>query len=333
MVLSQDGMGEAGQQGVEISVIVIAYTRRKFIEPCLLSVLNQDFDRDRFEIILVKNFIDPQFDAEFSKKGVIIINSTERGGIYRKVYEGGVQRARGGEVICFLEDDDEFLPEKLKLVHQEFLDAELCYLHNNLVPVDENGNRVAFTEITRAFNNSSISVRKKCINWELFRQIDIATSMDILLYLSALDSGGRIREIDKPLTLYRVHAMSDSNSKIYADFDSYCRNEIGKNRESVALYEKVLPSFRDRRVREAIVSRIQGAKFKLRLYGEPVDVGLPEMFYTILVPIDPLGGESLRLRLFRIKYSLASMMPKPVRQFAVRKMYRDLQKLVRIKST
>ncbi|MEM0143780.1 MAG: glycosyltransferase [Candidatus Parvarchaeum sp.] len=50
-----------------ISVVVIAYNRKKFIRKALLSVLAQTISKSMYEIIVIKGFKDKEID-NFIKK-------------------------------------------------------------------------------------------------------------------------------------------------------------------------------------------------------------------------------------------------------------------------
>jgi len=86
-------------------------------------------------VIVVKNFRDEAIDRQLEKWGVINLYSddvSQRG----KVREAlGVAR---GDVISLLDDDDEFLPEKLERVYAAFRD-DVDYYHNGRVVVNEAG--------------------------------------------------------------------------------------------------------------------------------------------------------------------------------------------------
>ena len=52
-----------------ISVIISAYNRKDFIMKAIESALDQDIDKSKYEIIVIKNFVDKDLDR-FLKKNI-----------------------------------------------------------------------------------------------------------------------------------------------------------------------------------------------------------------------------------------------------------------------
>jgi len=127
-----------------ISVIVPAYNRREHLLSAVNSVVSQDFPRDLYEVIVVKNFSDDAIDSKLQELGVVNLRS-DQPGLGAKVYEA-LQVARG-EVISLLEDDDEFLPGKLQRVYSSFkAKSTLDFYRNGELLIDGAGNRLGIRE-------------------------------------------------------------------------------------------------------------------------------------------------------------------------------------------
>jgi glycosyltransferase involved in cell wall biosynthesis len=121
-----------------ISVIVTAYNRRKYLPFALRSLEAQTLPRDRFEVIVVKNFNDKESDDIISRNGWkdLYEDSTYHG---RKIL-AGLEESRG-EVITFLEDDDMYVSNRLEEVYKAFTAYDrLVYFHNSQAVIDGNGN-------------------------------------------------------------------------------------------------------------------------------------------------------------------------------------------------
>ncbi|AOL17296.1 hypothetical protein BFU36_11915 [Sulfolobus sp. A20] len=58
------------KDNVAISVIITAHNRRKFLKEAITSALNQEFDKDKYEIIVMKNFEDQEIDSFMKEKNV-----------------------------------------------------------------------------------------------------------------------------------------------------------------------------------------------------------------------------------------------------------------------
>lgn len=209
-----------------ISVVITAYQRREYLKRAVDSVLNQTLDRAAYEIIVVKDFSDPNLDRLLASNGVQSIRESMTMG---KALSLGIQRARG-EIVSFLDDDDVFLPEKLSRVRVAFAEnPRLGYLHNAFSVLDESSkspSRAVMRSGTRAltidpalfsgkrlpsrahwlgFNLSSVSVRRDWVLSLLPKLEELETAPDGFFVVSALAFG--VPSVFDPnvLTQYRYH--------------------------------------------------------------------------------------------------------------------------------
>lgn len=110
-----------------ISVIIIVYDRKQFINTALKSLENQTLKKDLFEVIIVSN-IELAINI-FHDLNIRIIYSNLIKGTAK--YSQGIQESKG-EVICFLEDDDAFFKNKLEIVYNAFQNnSSLVFYKNN----------------------------------------------------------------------------------------------------------------------------------------------------------------------------------------------------------
>ena len=191
-----------------ISVIITAYNRRLYLLQCIKSVINQTLDKSRYEIIVVKNFKDKTIDDFMEKNGVksIFYNTVDpkTGGIGQGVFYQQAIEQSNGEILCFLDDDDYFVKDKLEKVYEIFnTNKKVVYYHNRPIFINENGHRIKKSRKSPDYNSSSISIRKKIINLEKLVQVE--TAPDTFFYLSAVEYGGKILIKNDPLTVVRIH--------------------------------------------------------------------------------------------------------------------------------
>jgi len=122
------------------SIIITAFNRKEFLSAAIRSCLEQTFPRDKFEIILVKNFVDPTIDSLARDNNCILYSNI--GGTIGEQLQVGIE-ASSADIICFLDDDDLFLPNKLDRLYQLFNENSLLiYYHNSSTLIDEQGNPI-----------------------------------------------------------------------------------------------------------------------------------------------------------------------------------------------
>ena len=233
-----------------ISVIVTAYNRRRYLPFALRSLEDQTLPRDRFEVIVVKNFDDKESDDIISRNGWkdLYEDSTYHG---RKIFVG-LEESKG-DVITVLEDDDMYVSNRLEEVYRAFKSYKhLTYFHNSQAIIDGKGNvlekhplptsknliggnalivdvdklhvvakkydisvadLVLLTVRTLAdFNSSSLAVRRSILEADAHLLKELPTSIDLLIFASSLRAGGLMYFTDERLTLYRVHGENWSSA-------------------------------------------------------------------------------------------------------------------------
>jgi len=132
-----------------ISVIVSCYNHEKYIQECLLSVINQSYrnvelivindgsqDKSHEKILQMKELCDKRF------KKFVYINKNNEG--VAKSLNLGVKISQG-DFISFLGSDDVFLPNKLQTLVSEFLrlGSEYAVACGNSHFINEQGKIIA----------------------------------------------------------------------------------------------------------------------------------------------------------------------------------------------
>ncbi|MFP3172655.1 MAG: glycosyltransferase, partial [Acidilobus sp.] len=230
-----------------ISVIVTAYNRRRYLPFALRSLEAQTLLRDKFEVIVVKNFDDKESDDIISRNGWKDVYNDD---LYQgRMVLAGLEESRG-EVITFLDDDDMYVNSRLEEVYRAFTSFKrLVYFHNSQMIIDDNGNvlerplpslpisknlvggspividvdklrglakryNVSVADLVlkvraRAdFNSSSLAVRRSALEVSAHLLRELPISVDSFTFVSSLKAGGLMYFTDERLTLYRVHGES-----------------------------------------------------------------------------------------------------------------------------
>ncbi|HUZ79323.1 MAG TPA: glycosyltransferase family 2 protein [Thermoplasmata archaeon] len=216
-----------------ISVIIPAFDRREFLEGAVASVLAQSLPRSDYEMVVIKNFAHPAVDARRDEPGTKILwdDSPAIGAMLARAID-----ACEGEIVCFLDDDDQFEPDKLCRIARLFReDPRRTFVHDAIAPMDRRGHSLpdwgrfrtqptVSYSVTNAserrartpdffrngvsVNLSAMSVRTSLLRAvaDRFRQVD--ASPDIFVFFAALASEGTLWIEAHRLTRYRFHSSA-----------------------------------------------------------------------------------------------------------------------------
>ena len=227
-----------------ITVLIVAHNRKEFVLEAVRSVLSQDYDRRGFEVIVVKNFKDDKIDLFLQENGVITILSDAKNLSNKQAV--GIENAHG-DIICFLDDDDLFESQKLKVISEYFRNYDnLSFFHNGILFIDLEGKiqdkspekgKIIFDPIEcttsgikklvnllSTYNCSSISVSGD-IARKYSSILDKTTQdSDTFWFLSALDYGKPMISSSEYLTRYRRHTSGISRSYDFKKVSSYANS-------------------------------------------------------------------------------------------------------------
>ncbi|MCW1302759.1 MAG: glycosyltransferase family A protein, partial [Candidatus Rehaiarchaeum fermentans] len=258
-----------------ISVIVGEYNKRGYLKYALNSVFNQSLDKSLYEVIVVKKEEDKEVDDYARKNGAkIIYDDSKKQGEF--IYKG-IEESKG-DIITFLDDDDMYDENRLKVVYNAFKERKIGGFKNQLILIDQFGNKIGFNnkigeiEIKEdellnpktynyhkhfmpLVNSSSIALRRDLIDPDL-KSIELVID-DYFAFISICNKlyEGLYHVKDK-LTLYRVHPLNTSNplslsqrvsfySRHLHDFELFynkfkdCSKEVKKRLEFFRISDKL----------------------------------------------------------------------------------------------
>ncbi len=239
----------------KVSVIIPTYRRPTFLHRAIASVLNQTFQH--FELIIVddashdnthnvvSSFYDPRirYINHESNKGAAAARNT------------GIINAQS-EYLAFLDDDDEWLPEKLRL-QIALLDnspSKVGGIYTGHIVVDETSgnvlrqrtpnNRGNLSNILLSHNclgsTSSMLLRKECFDTVGLFDESLPSFQDYDLWIR-ISRSFEFDYINKPLYKYHLH-----NNKIWTNPESLSKGiEIMLERygTGVLLFRKYLSNY------------------------------------------------------------------------------------------
>lgn len=226
----------AGVPRARIAVIVGAYRRSDFLERAVDSVLRQTAPRTEFEVVVVKDFADAALDARLTARGVRVVPDSEP---VIGAWLLHAVAATTAPLVAFLDDDDEFVPERLAAVGTIFAERPaLGYYRNRVTVIDADGRPVppsrwrtletdaafdrsgpvsiaadatagALPWLTRdtfvSFNSSTVVVRRELLEGPSGAAFATTQLPDLALLVAAIAGPYELYLDDRRLTRFRFH--------------------------------------------------------------------------------------------------------------------------------
>jgi glycosyltransferase involved in cell wall biosynthesis len=220
----------------ELSVLVTAHDRRTYLKGAVENLLAQSLPRPRFEVLVVKNYADTEID-DYLDRVHVEHWVTDTQPLSGKLLEA-IARAHG-RVLCFLEDDDRYVPDRLAVVESAFrADPKLVFFRNGFETIDAAGRpyrgwlppairtsqESAVDRVCREgekesvyralagalpdFNTSTMAIRRDCIEPVAADFRRIVSGVDRFLFCAAYVARGTMRFDRRRLTEYRVHGAN-----------------------------------------------------------------------------------------------------------------------------
>jgi len=219
-----------------VAVVVGAYSRGAYLREAVDSVLAQSLPRDALEILVTKNFSDPEMDAGFQRDGVSLrFDDTPRIGTWLLA----AIRATRAPIVALLDDDDLFAPDRLQRALEVF-DAhpDVGFYRNRVEIVDPSGRPtpvdswpprgrdryfdargptyvgsggkqdlvpLLFRETRVSFNSSTMAFRRELLDGRRGEHFAETRLPDSSLLLNAVVSPYGLFLDDRRLTRHRVH--------------------------------------------------------------------------------------------------------------------------------
>jgi teichuronic acid biosynthesis glycosyltransferase TuaG len=131
-----------------------------------------------------------------------------------------------GEFIAFLDSDDIWLPNKLKVQLKIMLENEYSFSYTAFLRISETGNKISemlpmqsIVDYTRLLKTCDIGCSTVMLNRSYFKDVfmpNIAKRQDYALWLKLLKTSEFAYGIDMVLTHYRIMGDSVSSNKLKA---------------------------------------------------------------------------------------------------------------------
>ncbi|HTW39449.1 MAG TPA: glycosyltransferase family 2 protein [Thermoplasmata archaeon] len=222
-----------------LTVVVTAYHRKQFLPDAVRSLLAQEPPGVPFEIVVLKDFADPELDHPLAGAGPPVRVFTEELGGMGAMFARAIELARG-EVIAFLEDDDRFRPGKLRGLVEDFrAEPAPAFVRTSFRGIDARGQPLPSWDVHRpqtprsrtispdaprgsdlAFvyhygahvNVSTMAIRADAIRPWLGLLREITAAPDLFLFAAAALTGRPLLVESRVLNEYRVHQSASHES-------------------------------------------------------------------------------------------------------------------------
>lgn len=208
-------------KGYSVSVVIPCYNDATTLARAIDSVINQTYSN--IEIIIV-NDCSPQTDliekCLIQYPQVRYLRNAENVGL--AVTRNNGLAIANGEIVAFLDADDEYLPDKIKL-QVEALDENMV-VTCGLINVYTNGRRVSKLSALRIFNGPNLLIYRNTLNGAgllgskqlLLKHGGYDTTLrsceDYDLWLRLLSAGVTVKDIGQPLYLYYFNPLGLSKN-------------------------------------------------------------------------------------------------------------------------
>jgi teichuronic acid biosynthesis glycosyltransferase TuaG len=198
---------------MRISAVITFHNRQQFIEETLQSVLSQTRPAD--EVTIVDDGSTPQA-AEFLDKiagAATVVHLPENRGV-SVARNAGIEHSTG-ELIAFLDDDDIWLPDKLR-IQAEYMEShpEVSASHTGVVVFDEGGSERVYNDKPSPLKvadclsishivPSSLMMRKDALGMLGGFDTEFRYHEDLELQIRMVAAGHRVDFLPIPLCRFR----------------------------------------------------------------------------------------------------------------------------------
>lgn len=223
-----------------VSVIVTTYNRQEYLAETILSILSQTFQD--FELIVIDNFSNYNFIAfidsfndprikGFQNHNYGIISANRNFGI----------ALSNAKYLAFCDDDDIWLPCKLKRQMEEMRKCELqnerILLYTDIVvfndsctsrfiPKTQVHSFSSFLSDNPITYSSVLLTKSKCVGFS--EDVSQITTEDLSLWMSLICNGYYFKLLSEPLVKYRVTNDSMSRKSEYMKYLRYLYVVLGR---------------------------------------------------------------------------------------------------------
>ncbi len=213
-----------------VSIIIPYYKKKRYIKQTLQSVVRQKYKK--FEVLIVYDDTDMKdllFLKKLQKKDKRIKLHVNRKNIGAGMSRNKAIKLSKGEYLAFIDSDDLWHPDKLKLQLNFMIKNRIPISHTSYKIIDSNNFRIGFRQAKKIGYNdlikscdiglSTVMIKKTLLKNNRFAKLK--TKEDYILWLKLAKKNYIFHPIKKSLTSWRSLSDSLSSSIIQKLFDGY----------------------------------------------------------------------------------------------------------------
>ena len=234
----------------KVTVLIDTYNYGCFIEEAIESVLSQEFPKERMEILVVDDGSTDDTADRVKKYGSKIQYFRKENGGQASAFNFGFSHSRG-DIVCFLDADDYWLPNKLRRVVEAFENGPAGMVSNNyeLSAPDLDGNIKCNLNLVSGnvaqnletllryenFPTSCLAFRRETLNRLFPIPEAIRIQADAFFAFLAIFIAP-VLALPETLTIYRIHS-----GNLYS---AAARTTPDKERRINLMWKIILPEMR-----------------------------------------------------------------------------------------
>ena len=209
----------------DVTIIISAYNEEGNITQTIENKLNQDYPREKLEIIVVSDGSTDKTDGivrDFSAQGVRLIRQEPRAGKTAAVNKAVTEA--NGEILVFSDANSLFSGNALRAIVRNFVDPEVGYVTGKMVYTNPNGETIGdgcttymrYENFLRAAETRAGSIVGvdggiDAVRKNLYTPMAPDQLPDFVLPLSIVEQGYRV--VYEPQALLKEPALQDSEDE------------------------------------------------------------------------------------------------------------------------
>lgn len=309
-------------QGKIITILILGFKRKEFIQEAMETAINQSYPRDKYEVICSVGFHDEQLSAFMIANGIKEIYCD--GTMGESIVKG--LKASSGQLVAFLEDDDAFERDKLEEIVSVFDRYPDCvYYHNNVSLIDVSSSTLLQIpdpynkQITHSFiwypiqgyrkilkqrgdfNMSSITVNREALLRYIDPLLQISTSPDSIIFFLLLQLQSPFYFDMSRITKYRLHDSETNAVSKQKDASSALTVSLRFYNSRKRVYD----SIESNRVQRAFLGYVLDSKLGCYIAGcKNLKLNYKERLSLLVLGLTRLSRFYLRLWMASLIYEL-----------------------------